>query len=213
MTAPDTARDTALAWARARAGGPLRTRPDAPVPDGMIRLAEPDGTAAWLVPRVPDTADTRVLAELGLPGPLLEMPNDTARLLAAALRCCWEDPHEPPWPGRRAAEAEVLAVFGDLTGPRDEAAHRRSAVAGLRRLDQAGWLLWDEKAGAVRLGPRVALWSGSDLAVLRQLWRSINHPEHSAASETATQDVTGGAGQPPAPEPAPEPGPGPGAGQ
>jgi len=208
VTGQDGAQDTALAWARARAAGPLRTPPDAPVPDGMIRLAEPDGTAAWLVPRVPDTADTRVLAELGLAGPLLEMPNDTARLLAATLRCCWEDPHEPPWPGRPAAEAEVLTVFGDLTGPRDEAAHRRSAVAGLRRLDQAGWLLWDEAAGAVRLGPRVALWSGSDLAVLRQLWRSINFPECSPEIITPTRDVTGGAGQAPAPEPAPGPGPG-----
>ena len=166
--------ETALAWARARSGGPLRSQPGAPVPAGMIRLADPDGSAAWLVPQVPESADARVLAELGLTGPLLEQPNDTARMLAACLRCCWADPLQPPWPGQPAASADVLAVFGDLTGPRDEAAHRRSAVAALRRLDQAGWVLRDEPPDAIRLGPRVALWTTSDLSVLRQLWRSIS---------------------------------------
>jgi hypothetical protein len=150
----------------------------------MIRLAEPDGfdgPAAWLVPQVPESADARVLAELGLAGPLLEQPNDTARMLAACLRCCWADPLQSPWPGAPAASADVLAVFRDLTGPRDDAAHRRSAVAALRRLDQAGWLLRDEPAGAIRLGPRVALWTSSDQSVLRQLWRSISPPERDRA--------------------------------
>src|SRR5580704_13600674 len=158
MTDPDS---TALAWARARAGGPLRVPVGTPAPAGMLRLPEPSGDGAWLVPQVPETADTRVLAELGLAGPLLEQPNDTARMLAAVLRCCWEDPLAPTWPGTTAGSAAVLAVFGELTGPRDEMAHRRSAVAALRRLDQAGWLLWDETGDTIRLGPRVALWSGS----------------------------------------------------
>ncbi|HEY4462991.1 MAG TPA: hypothetical protein VGN41_10050 [Streptosporangiaceae bacterium] len=176
--------ETALAWARARSGGPLPSQPGAPVPAGMIRLAEPDGSArpaAWLVPQVPESADARVLAELGLAGPLLEQPNDTARMLAACLRCCWADPLQPPWPGQPAAPAGVLAVFRDLTGPRDEAAHRRSAVGALRRLGQAGWVLRDEAAGTIRLGPRVALWTTSDLSVLRQLWRSISPPERDGA--------------------------------
>lgn len=173
--------ETALAWARARAAGPVRSLPGAPVPAGMLRLAEPDGSAAWLVPQVPESADARVLAELGLTGPLLEQPNDTARMLAAGLRCCWADPLQPPWPGRAAAAGDVLAVFRDLTGPRDDAAHRRSAVAALRRLDQAGWILRDEPGDAIRLGPRVALWSSSDLSVLRQLWRSISAPERDGA--------------------------------
>lgn len=174
---PGETAETALAWARARAAGPLRSQPGAPVPAGMIRLAEPDGSAAWLVPQVPESADARVLAELGLAGPLLEQPNDTARMLAACLRCCWADPLQPPWPAQPAASGDVLAVFRDLTGPRDEAAHRRSAVAALRRLDQAGWVLRDEAADAIRLGPRVALWTTSDLSVLRQLWRSISAGE------------------------------------
>jgi hypothetical protein len=168
--------DTALAWARARAGGPLRVPAGTPAPEGMVRLPEPSGDGAWLVPQVPETADTRVLAELGLAGPLLEQPNDTARLLAAALRCCWEDPLAPIWPGVTVPSGPVLGVFGELTGPRDEMAHRRSAVAGLRRLDQAGWLIWDETAETIRLGPRVALWSSSDLTTLRQLWRSMPGP-------------------------------------
>jgi hypothetical protein len=172
-TGPD---DTALAWARARAGGPLRVPAGTPAPAGMLRLPEPSGDGAWLVPQVPETADTRVLAELGLAGPLLEQPNDTARLLAAVLRCCWEDPLAAIWPGTSAGSAAVLAVFGELTGPRDEMAHRRSAVAALRRLDQAGWLLWDETGDTIRLGPRVALWSGSELTTLRQLWRSMPEP-------------------------------------
>jgi hypothetical protein len=167
---------TALAWARARASGPLRVPAGTPAPDGMQRLPEPAGDAAWLVPQVTEAADTRVLAELGLAGPLLEQPNDTARLLAAALRCCWDDPLNPIWPGAAVASDPVLAVFGELTGPRDELAHRRSAVAGLRRLDQAGWLIWDETADTIRLGPRVALWSTSDLTTLRQLWRAIPGP-------------------------------------
>ncbi len=171
--APDA---TALAWARARAGGPLRVPAGAPAPGGMLRLAEPSGDGGWLVPQVPETADARVLAELGLASPLLEQPNDTARLLAAALRCCWPDPLAPIWPGATVPSAPVLGVFGELTGPRDEMAHRRSAVAGLRRLDQAGWLIWDETADTIRLGPRVALWSTSDLSTLRQLWRAIPGP-------------------------------------
>jgi hypothetical protein len=191
-----TADATALAWARARAGGPLRVPAGTPAPEGMLRLPEPSGDGAWLVPQVPESADTRVLAEMGLAGPLLEQPNDTARLLAAALRCCWEDPLAPIWPGVTVASAPVLGVFGEVTGPRDELAHRRSAVAGLRRLDQAGWLIWDETADTIRLGPRVALWSASDLSTLRQLWRSMPGP--ASAPEQAPEPE-----QAPVPEQAP----------
>jgi hypothetical protein len=174
MTGPADADATALAWARARAVGPLRVPAGTPAPAGMLRL--PEANTSFLVPQMPETADARVLAELGLAGPLLEQPNDTARLLAAVLRCCWEDPLAPIWPGVTVPSAPVLAVFGEVTGPRDEMAHRRSAVAALRRLDQAGWLRWDETADTIRLGPRVALWSGSDLTTLRQLWRSMPGP-------------------------------------
>ncbi|MGA2828891.1 MAG: hypothetical protein ABSF03_22575 [Streptosporangiaceae bacterium] len=209
-----TARDTALTWARARSAGPLRVPAGTPAPAGMIKLpdaggAEPGGpgpaspASAWLVPRVPETADARVLAEMGLPGPLLEQPNDTARMLAAVLRCCWEDPLAPVWPGVSAGSGPVLAVFREVTGPRDDAAHRRAAVAALRRLDQAGWARWDEPAGTVRLGPRVALWSSGDLATLRQLWRSIQAPERTSAIPALRQepDAPEAAGPASPPEP------------
>lgn len=181
-----TAGDTALAWARARSAGPLPVPAGTPAPAGMIKLTGPGGS--WLVPQVPEAADARVLAEMGLPGPLLEQPNDTARMLAAVLRCCWEDPLTPVWPGVSAGSGPVLAVFGAVTGPRDEAAHRRAAVAALRRLDQAGWVRWDEPAGTVRLGPRVALWGSGDLTTLRQLWRSIQPPERAHAIPALPQD-------------------------
>lgn|GEM_PF-1296518 len=186
------AEDTALAWARARSSGPLRVSPGTParrLPAGMLKLTEPgDAGVSWLVPQVPTDADARVLAEIGLPGPLLEQPNDTARMLAAVLRCCWADPLGPVWPGVRAGSGTLLAVFGEVTGPRDDAAHRRSAVAALRRLDQAAWVRWDEPAGTVRLGPRAALWSGGDLTMLRQLWRSIPAPP---AAPSAVPPVRG----------------------
>ena len=198
---------TALAWARARSAGPLRVPPGSAAPDGMIKLAEPGGAAAWLVPRVPETADARVLAEMGLPGPLLEQPNDTARMLAAVLRCCWVDPLGPVWPGVPAGSGAVLAVFREVTGPRDEAAHRRSAVAALRRLDQAAWVCWDEAAGTVRLGPRAALWSRSDLTTLRQLWRSIQVLERAGSlAPLEAEAAAPGPADPGPPEPA---GPGP----
>ena len=209
-----TARDTALAWARARSAGPLPVPAGTPAPNGMIKLADAGGAGpggAWLVPQVPETADARVLAEMGLPGPLLEQPNDTARMLAAVLRCCWEDPLTPVWPGVSAGSGHVLAVFREVTGPRDDAAHRRAAVAALRRLDQAGWARWDEPAGTVRLGPRVALWSSSDLATLRQLWRSIHAPERTSVMPALRQEPdapeAAGPGAPAGPAEPPEPRP------
>lgn len=183
--------------------GLLRVPAGSAAPDGMIKLAEPGGAAAWLVPQVPETADARVLAEMGLPGPLLEQPNDTARMLAAVLRCCWEDPLGPVWPGVPARSGAVLAVFREVTGPRDEAAHRRSAVAALRRLDQAAWVCWDEAADTVRLGPRAALWSRSDLTTLRQLWRSIQVLERADRLPPLAADAAApGPADPGPPEPA-----------
>jgi hypothetical protein len=138
----------------------------------MLRLVEPDVTEVWLLTVVPEGARPSVLEELGLPAVAVEQPNDTARVLAACLRCCWSEPTGPMWPGTRASRDEVAAVFGKITN-RDEVASNRALLAAIRRLAGAGWLLWDEPGQTVRLGPRVAAWASADLSGLRELWRML----------------------------------------
>ncbi|MFD4443829.1 hypothetical protein ACFWPK_29055 [Nocardia sp. NPDC058519] len=164
--------ETALWWARVRAAGPQRVAPSSAFPAGMLRLIEPDVTAVWLLTVVPGGAMPSVLEELGLPALAVEQPNDTARVLAACLRCCWAEPTGPMWPGTSASRDEVGAVFGEITN-RDEAASNRALLAAIRRLAGAGWLLWDEPGQMVRLGPRVAAWESADLSALRELWRML----------------------------------------
>jgi hypothetical protein len=138
----------------------------------MLRLVEPDVTAVWLLAVVPEGARLSVSEELGLPVLAIEQPNDTARVLAACLRCCWAEPTGPMWPGVPVSKDEVAAVFGEITN-RDEAASNRALLAAIRRLAGAAWLLWDEPGQTVRLGPRVAAWGSADLSALRELWRML----------------------------------------
>jgi hypothetical protein len=170
---------TALWWARLRSGGPQLVSAGTGTPPGLIRLAEPDSTSVWLLPFLPYGSGPGVLDELDLPRPVLEHPNDTARVLAAALRCCWPDPSGPLWPGVSAPFAAVAGTFEALTG-RGEAASHPAVVAALRRLSGAAWLLWDDQARTVRLGPRVATWPPAELSTLRELWRSLPAPETTA---------------------------------
>lgn len=165
---------TALAWAKARAGGPYRVPAGSAHVPGTDRLVEPGGELVWLVPQVPDSADSRVLKELTLSSVAVEQPNDTARMLAACLRCCWPDPSDPPWPGVPVTLATAVELFRLLTTGRDAEAQHRAAVAAVNRLEGGGWLL--ESGQTLRLGPRVGLWSAADLTVLRQLWRSMPQP-------------------------------------
>ena len=167
--------ELALWRARARAAGPQRVAPGTPAPEGLLRLVEPDATAVWLVAGQPEAAGPGTLDELGLAGPLVEQPNDTARVLAAVVRCCWADPTGPIWPGTPASWAAVSSVFR-LFADRDEGAFRRAATAAVRRLHGAGWVLWDEPGKVVRLGPRVATWSAADLTVLREVCRTMPPP-------------------------------------
>lgn len=167
---------TALAWARARAGGPYRVPTGSPPVPGTERLVEPGGELVWLVPRVPDSADARVLKELNLAAVSVDQPNDTSRMLAACLRCCWQEPTDPPWPGVPAAASTVITLFRELTAGREREAQHRAAVAALSRLEGGGWLL-AAGDGTLRLGPRVVLWSAADLTVLRQLWRTMPAPD------------------------------------
>ena len=115
-----------------------------------------------------------MLAELGLPGPLVEQPNDTARLLAAVLRCCWEDPAGPVWPGVAGDLGAVLD--GVPRGIADRATRRRTAAPRWPRCaawHQAAWVRWDEAAhrAARRRGWRRG--AAADLTTLRELCRSI----------------------------------------
>ena len=164
--------ETALWWARVRAAGPQRVVPSSAFPAGMLRLVEPEVTAVWLLPVVPDGARPSVSEELGLPLLAVEQPNDTARVLAACLRCCWKEPTGPMWPGAPAAKDEVASVFGEITN-RDDTASNRALIGAIRRLAAAGWLLWDEPGQTVRLGPRVAAWESAELTALRELWRML----------------------------------------
>jgi hypothetical protein len=164
--------EAALWWARIRAAGPQLVDSGGPSPLGLMRLPEPGGSKVWLTPIFPNGGRPGVLDELDLPRPVLEQPNDTARVLAAALKCCWPDPAAPLWPGVAAPFGQVAATFEALTG-RDEVVSHRALVAALRRLSWSSWLMWDEDARTVRLGPRVVTWSPADLSTLRELWRSM----------------------------------------
>lgn len=162
----------ALGWARARAAGPQQVPAGSGSPAGMVRLVEPDATTAWLLPEVPDGARPSVSEELGLPLVAVEQPNDTARVLAACLRCCWADPNGSIWPGVPASKEAVISVFEKITN-RDEVSANRAVVGAIRRLAGSGWLLWDEPGQTVRLGPRVAAWGSAELSSLRELWRMV----------------------------------------
>ncbi|RIQ27356.1 hypothetical protein [Jiangella rhizosphaerae] len=174
--------DTALWWARHRAAGPQRVPPAGAHPTGMIRLVEPDASAVWLLPELPDNARPDVLDELGLPGVAVDQPNDTARVLAACLRCCWTEPSGPVWPAAPAPFDRVISVFRGITGSRDERALHAAAMGAVRRLAGAGWVLFDEDTRVVRLGPRVASWSAAELSTLRELWRSLPPPSTDGAA-------------------------------
>ncbi|HST83895.1 MAG TPA: hypothetical protein VLL08_19330 [Kineosporiaceae bacterium] len=165
--------DQAIAWARARAAGPQRVPPSTPSGVGMRRLVETEAGATWLLPMLPEGAGPTVLEELGLSATAVEQPNDTARVLAACLRCCWSEPNGSPWPGVVASWEQVTSVFRGITDNRDERYSNIALVAGVRRLAGAGWLRWSEATREVQLGPRVALWRDPELSTLRELWRLI----------------------------------------
>ena len=177
VTAQQAEWETALWWARIRATGPQLAAMDSAVPPGLTRLAEPGGSQGWLIPVFPGGAGPAVLDELDLPRPVLEMPNDTARVLAVCVRCCWADPTGPLWPGVSVPFGRVAAAFESMTG-RDRIVSHRAVVAAVRRLSWSGWLLWDAPGRLIRLGPRVATWSPAELTALRELWRSIPAPEN-----------------------------------
>lgn len=168
--------EAALWWARSRAEGPLRVLPATRTPAGMLRLVERRGEYCWLVPRPPDDVTPAVLRELRMQVLPVEFPNETSRVLAAALRCCWIDIQASQWPGQPATVRDVLDVVDQLTPGRGDEVLHRLGVGALRRLNASRWLDVDHDAQSVFLGPRVATWSDQDLPALRELCRELPLP-------------------------------------
>jgi hypothetical protein len=168
-----TERDAALWWAKIRSGGPQRVSPGGATPAGLRRLVESDAQAVWLLPNLPESAGPVVLEEYGLPGPAIVDPRGSMRVLAACMRCCWQDPGSEIWPGVPARLEDVAAVFAHLVPGRDRLTRHRTLLAGVRRLAGSGWLRFDEGTQTVRVGPRVATWGSLDLSTLRELWRLV----------------------------------------
>jgi hypothetical protein len=142
----------------------------------MFRLVERDGERCWLLPRPPDDVTPAVLRELRVQALPIEYPNETSRVLAAALRCCWTDAPAKPWPGQPATVREVLDVVDQLVPGRGDDALHRLGMGTLRRLHASRWLDFDVEAQRICLGPRVATWPDQDLPLLRELCRELPSP-------------------------------------
>ncbi|WP_232385114.1 hypothetical protein [Actinomadura violacea] len=187
-----------LARARARVLGVPSVAAADPVPAGTA--AATDGDRVWLLPVWPDGATPALLDEYQTAPMPLDRAGQARRVLAAALRCCWTRLDDAPWPGTRATVAAVLDVYAGMSrGDADLA--RRWATGELRRLADTGWLLLDEKAGGVRLGPRVSLWAEHTLSSLRALLHRLPEPPPSAP-ESHTQDPLDASPAVPSPRPA-----------
>ncbi len=168
--------DAALWWARARTEGPLRVPSATSTPAGMLRLVERGGERCWLLPRPPDDVTPAVLRELRMQVLPVEHPNETSRVLAAALRCCWTDAQAGVWPGQPTTVRDVLDVVDQLIPGRGEEVLHRLGTGALRRLHASRWLDVDDEAQRVCLGPRVATWPDQDLPTLRELCRELPSP-------------------------------------
>jgi len=176
MSPVENAAYTALWWAKVQSAGPLQVSPDTPPVAGLARAAEPDGSSLWIVPTLPDGAGHAVMEELGAPPVAVEQPNETARVLAICVTCCWIERDGPAWPGVTGTLAQVKAVYAGMRGRPEQSSDLTLIIGSLRRLHATQWLLWDEKAGEVRLGPRVITWGPTQLASLREICRILPDP-------------------------------------
>jgi hypothetical protein len=171
----------AVALARLRAAR-VQVRPQEPA--ALRRLTAAAGRAGRTLVQVPTTTTRGAGLLLGWldgsepvdqedSGVQRRQPSPTVLLtFAACLRACWPDPGEEPYPGRVATERQVLAALAALTSPgaappgEDGGGAERHYKSALRLLRATGLL--DPAAAQVRLGPVVALWPASDVAVLRR---------------------------------------------
>lgn len=166
----------ALWWAKVQSAGPLEVEPDTPAVAGLTRAASPDGSTVWLVPTLPSGAGHTVLEELGAPPVAVEQPNETARVLSICVACCWTDRSGSAWPGSVGTLAQIRSVYAGMRGRPEQSSDLTLIIGSLRRLHATHWLLWNEKAGEVRLGPRVITWTAADEATLRDLCRHLPDP-------------------------------------
>jgi hypothetical protein len=166
----------AVWWAKVQSAGPLQVSPDTPAVSGLTRAAEPDGSSIWMLPTLPDGAGHGVLEELGMPPVAVEMPNETARVLAICVTCCWQDRSGSAWPGVVGTLTQIKAVYAGLRGRPEQSSDLTLIIGSLRRLHATSWLLWNEKAGEVRLGPRVITWGPAALTGLREVCRILPDP-------------------------------------
>lgn len=181
MTEPST---SALALARLRAAGAVPRPPAAATVTSWENAATRAGRVLQTVSRPgqspllglgwvegsepvagPDTG-----VERSKPSPVV------ALTFAAALRACWVDRSEHPFPGETTTEETVLCALASL-GPLSPGAIEGGAGAerhqkgALRRLHHAGFLTLTEDS--VALGPRVALWSHPQIAALRVVYDQL----------------------------------------
>lgn len=182
-------RFNALWWAKVQSGGPLQVSPQTPAVAGLTRAAEPDGGTVWMLPTLPAGAGHGVLEELGTPPVAVEQPNETARVLAICVTCCWVDRSGSTWPGVTTTLAQVKAVYAGLRGRPEQSSDLTLIIGSLRRLHATGWLLWNEKAGEVRLGPRVVSWGPAQLAGLREVCRILPDPPRAAVPAPKHSEV------------------------
>jgi hypothetical protein len=166
----------ALWWAKVQSGGALRVPVDTPAVAGLARAVEPDGSGVWVLPTLPDGAGHGVLEELDSPPVAVEMPNETARVLSICVACCWVERDSSAWPGVTGTLAQIKAVYAGMRGRSEQSSDLTLIIGSLRRLHSTQWILWDEKVGEVRLGPRAVTWGTSDLATLREICRVLPDP-------------------------------------
>lgn len=166
----------ALWWAKVQSAGPLEVDPDTPAVAGLTRAASPDGSTVWLVPTLPSGAGHTVLEELGTPPVPVEQPNETARVLAICVACCWTDRSGPAWPGSTGTLTQIRSVYAGMRGRPEQSSDLTLIIGSLRRLHATHWLLWNEKTAEVRLGPRVITWTPTDESTLRDLCRHLPDP-------------------------------------
>jgi hypothetical protein len=142
-----------------------------------------------MLPTLPDGAGHSVLEELGTPPVAVEQPNETARVLAICVTCCWPDRDGPAWPGAVGTLTQIKAVYAGMRGRPEQSSDLTLIIGSLRRLHATHWLLWNEKAGEVRLGPRVVTWGPSQLAGLRELCRVLPDPPAAVLAAPRTPEI------------------------